>query len=808
MAHLTLPPARRGSTACLSLLCFAVACCVSLPSRGGEWGRFAERVAVVAPMLAEQPAAFGRPITDREAWGRLAKHEAFGDVVRQAEGVAKEPIPEQSDELFLDYSKTGNRTRWQRVAFRRRGRLEPLVLGECIENKGRFLPAIEATIRTICAERTWVYPAHDRSLRNFHGKLIDVDLGSSAVAWRFATADFLLGDRLKPDLRKLIRDRIERFVLVPYRDTALGKRKGNWWMKTTNNWNAVCLAGVTGTALALLPSREERAFYVAAAEEYSRSFLRGFTPDGYCSEGLGYWNYGFGHYVLLAEALSQASGGKLDLMARKEVRNAATFGARIEIANGVYPAFADCSVRARPSTLTMAFVNRRFRLGLSRWERDMATPGGYLFQSVMHSFPNSASQTPAAETPAVDVGLRSWFDKAGILLCRPAEGSACTLAAALKGGHNAEHHNHNDVGSYVAVLGSEAVLVDPGGEVYTARTFGSKRYVSKVLNSYGHPVPLVAGQLQQKGSRARASVLKTDFSAEADVLVLDIASAYKVKGLKKLVRTFRYSRKGAGTLTITDEVELAEPAAFGTAVVTFGRWKQLDPKSFLVYGFEEAAKVTVEAAGGEVELKAEEIKEDVSARKLPTRIGIDFTKPVTSGRIAVTVMPFEIAADRQGASLLRNGGFEHDAWGWDIPGGGMGSLSAERAASGKQSLRIVDTSRTDGSNISSARMPVTGRAFELRGKSYRVSGDGVALYIKFLDADRRLLNPTNHRGHIDSLLSTSGPVGQWAPFAARFTAPEGTAWLQLWIHSVTSVLTDTHLDDLEIVPTPLPPTEG
>ena len=83
-----------------------------------------------------------------------------------------------------------------------------------------------------------------------------------------------------------------------------------WWLSSTNNWNAVCLAGVTGAALATVESRRDRAFFAAAAEENIQSYLRGFTPDGYCSEGVGYWNYGFGHYMMLAETLRQASGGR------------------------------------------------------------------------------------------------------------------------------------------------------------------------------------------------------------------------------------------------------------------------------------------------------------------------------------------------------------------------------------------------------------------------------------------------------------------------------------------------------------------
>ncbi len=600
----------------------------------------AQRIEAVAAMLAERPAGFGKPISDRQAWAKLAKHSAYRRIVPSAEKSLGQPIPEQPDDLFLDFSRTGNRTRWQKVAGQRRGRISPLVLAECLENKGRFLPAFDEIVRAICAERTWVMPAHDRSLRNFNKKAIDIDLASSALAWNLATADYLLADALSAETRRLIRDNVRSRVLAPYEDMVTGKRSKNWWMQTTNNWNAVCLAGVTGAALAQIQSRSERALYVVAAEEHSKNFLRGFTADGYCSEGLGYWNYGFGHYLLLAEVIYQATAGRLDLLAREDVRNPATFGARIEIINGVYPAFADCSVSARPGAGIMHFVSRRYELGLRRWEQgDMVSPSGGLFGAMMYSFPNSASLRPPAKQPAEVLGLRTWFDKAGVLICRPGESGACRMGVALKGGHNAEHHNHNDVGSYVVVVGKRPVIVDPGAEVYTSRTFSKQRYVSKVLNSYGHSVPRVASTLQKTGKTARGRVVQTAFSDTVDTLVLDLSSAYDVAELRRLVRTFHYSRKDAGSLTVIDEVEFAAPKAFETAIITLGKWKQLGPGSLLIRDGGEAVRVDLEVVGGEFQIDAEEIHEDVKTKSLPTRIGVKLTQPVTKASITQRIRP-------------------------------------------------------------------------------------------------------------------------------------------------------------------------
>ena len=594
----------------------------------------------IAAMLADKPAAFGRPITDRPAWKKLAQLASYRQVVPRAEKLLNEPIPDQPDDLYLDFSRTGNRTRWQKVAGRRRGRIGRLTLAECLENKGRFLPALEKTIAAICQERTWVYPAHDRSLANFKGKTVGIDLASSALAWELATADYLLGGKLSTRTRKLIRENVRRRIFEPYLAMVAGKRGKNWWMTGTNNWNAVCLAGVTGSALALIEPHQQRAAFIEAARKYSRNFLRGFTADGYCSEGVGYWGYGFGHYVMLAEMIHQATDGRVDMMDPKEARVPATYPARIEIINGVYPAFADCGVTARPSPKIMHFLRRRYGWGGDpAGDADMARPGSRLFEAMMYSFPNSATKAPRAKRTAAGPGVRTWFDKAGVLICRPAAGSTCRMGVALKGGHNAEHHNHSDVGSYVVVVGRRAVLLDPGSEVYTSRTFSRRRYDSKVLNSFGHPVPRVAGRLQANGRAARGKVLRMEFTDKADTLVLDIRSAYKVAELKKLERTFVYSRQGAGRLTVRDEVAFSTAKEFETALITMGRWKKLGPKSLVVRDGDEAVRVDIEAEGGGFEIHAEQIKEDVRAASLPTRLGIKLKKPVTKAAVTMTITP-------------------------------------------------------------------------------------------------------------------------------------------------------------------------
>ena len=197
------------------------------------------QVKAVTTMLSDVPQGVGRPISDRETWQRLAECKAFKDVVRKAERLLKTPIPEQPDDLYLEFSRNGNRSRWEHVAKERRMLVGIFTMAECLENRGRFAPALAEIIRELCTERTWVIPAHDRKLDNFNGKEIDIDLGASSLGWELATAYYLLGEKLGPESRQLVAENVRRRILAPFMDMVTGKRKANWWLTTRNNWNSV-----------------------------------------------------------------------------------------------------------------------------------------------------------------------------------------------------------------------------------------------------------------------------------------------------------------------------------------------------------------------------------------------------------------------------------------------------------------------------------------------------------------------------------------------------------------------------------------
>ena len=607
-----------------------------------------QRVDEIEAMLIDGRTEFGRPIGDRAAWEKLAKREDFQEIIKKAEKLMAEPIPEQPAELYMEYFKTGNRSRFQRVAWRRRGRVRTFMLAECLENKGRFIPALEEIIEALCAEPTWIFPAHDRDaeeygtrkLENFRGESINIDLVSSALGWSMATADYLLGEKLSDKTRKLIRKNLRHHLFEPFRKTATGQDKRTYWLGLMNNWNSVCLANVTGAAMAIIEDKDERAFFATAAEVYSQNFANGSGSDGYCGEGVGYWNYGFGHYLILAEILWQSTDGKLDILDREHIPAIAKYGAHSEIINRTYPTFADCSLKAKPRARIMNYASRKLGLGWSDWENtEMVGVDSRGRFNLMYSFENSASVIPPAKKGVGGPGLRSFFPEAGVLVCRGEKGTKSSFGIAAKGGHNEEYHNNNDVGSFIVVVDDRALLVDPGKEVYTRRTFSPGRYESNVLNSFGHSVPMVAGKLQRNGQDAKGEIVRTEFTDAKDTFVIDMRTAYDVEELEKIQRTFEFSRDGAGSFTVTDEVKFTEPKSFGTALITFDKWKKVGEKSLLVYDSQKAVRVDIEVEGGEFEITSQEIKENMPNKVLPIRLGINMTEPVTKAVIKLKITP-------------------------------------------------------------------------------------------------------------------------------------------------------------------------
>lgn len=592
------------------------------------------------------PYGVGPRISDRPAWAALPLDRAQILAAAEAELARPEPVWTEAD--YLAYFTTGSREPHGKPFRDRLHRAGLFTLAAGLADDPRFTAAAVATLAAILDEPTWVIPAHDSKTQdNFYGRVTDIDLGVVMRAWTLATAGWILDEKLEPAFRDRLKSELHRRAVAPYLrrldgDTSLCKWV--WWQ---GNWNAVCHAGILGTALYVSPSKAEIERIVAGLQATIEKSFHGHADDGYCSEGIMYHNYGFGHYANLAEMLHRASHGAVDLFANPRIRAIAAFPTRFEVFDQRFPSFADTPYGSRAQRGLQSLL--AYRLNdpalLPPALRVSEKPYGFGAGSLVYDTLLIVTSPPPPPLTQAEWSPRHEFTSGGVLIVRPLAPGDTTLGAAFKGGHNAELHNHNDVGTYAIAVGDSFPVTDVGSEVYTKDTFNANRYTRPINNSYGHNVPVIDGRLQVEGRQAAARVVRRDFTPEADTWVLDLSACYDSPKLASLEREFRYFRDAVDPrIEITDRVAFKEPATYANAFMTLGAWEQRDERTL---AFTHGRNTLVATLASDAHFTVSEDK--LEGQNLPnklraTRVGIDFPEPATAFEFKVVFRPERPAA--------------------------------------------------------------------------------------------------------------------------------------------------------------------
>jgi len=561
---------------------------------------------VIRPRSEWRPCPTAR---DRAGW------EALSDPVRASLIAAAEDRrglswPELPATLFLDFVRDGNRGRYEDRHFARRDALRALVLGECAEGRGRFLDDIVNGVWALCEESFWGVPAHSFSARppfgdehsTTHTQLLGlpdtayhvIDLFAAETGALLAWTWYLLKEQLATTLPVVV-DRIEREIqeriLIPYRavDT------WGWLGKTRphpNNWNPWIHSNVLATNLLVEPDAAKRAQTVSRIVEGLDAFLAGYHADGGCDEGTSYWDRAGGSLFDCLDLLYGASKGALDAFDLPLIQEIGRYIMRMHISGSWYVNFADGAAEIAPDgdliyrygrrikdTLLMrqgAYIMRTFAsdptigtvdgstsmrdrmlIGLVRQRRGSSGSLGRLLPALFDSGePAMADATPPLIRDA-------WLDGIQVLTARERAGTADGLFLAAKGGHNAESHNHNDVGQFIVAVDGEPVLIDIGVETYTRQTFGPERYTIWTMRGSYHNLPLINGVEQAAGREYAARDVACTVTDDTAELTLDLADAYPTAaGVVAWRRTVRLERGELGRITLEDVYRLrARPHA-------------------------------------------------------------------------------------------------------------------------------------------------------------------------------------------------------------------------------------------------------
>lgn len=514
-------------------------------------------------------------------------HKTYKEqVLHLADEMRNQPLPEPTEELFALFETTGNRIKYEEVYFGRRKFLAVFGMAAMIFGRDEDVAKLEEIILSVCDEECWALPAHvnRRDDKNWR---TTVDLFASETAQTLAEIVSLVNEnerKLPKELCERVHTEIERRVFTPFFSS---KPNYGCWECAGHNWNAVCAGGIGSACLYLMAGKEEERLQ-KCLDRLCNSltyYLDGFEEDGACMEGIGYFTYGMTYFVGFAEQLYRYSNGKTDLFDNEKLKKIAQFQQKMYFGCGQTISFSDGEMHARFRMGLTRFLAEKYdgvRVPNEALAADFETDTCYRFMGLCRDYlwtknmehavgsgTNTVNGTEEMVTEKTAKKESAFTVRHDILpsaqwsICESANG----VGMAIKGGNNAEPHNHNDVGSFLYIVGGEQLVTDLGAGEYTKDYFGADRYEILCNSSMGHSVPLPNGKIQQNGEWHRATAFEADGKGNTKI---NFSAAYPIGNIRHLERETRFSLED-GSLLVTDTFEMPiRSARFIEQVVTQG----------------------------------------------------------------------------------------------------------------------------------------------------------------------------------------------------------------------------------------------
>ena len=486
---------------------------------------------------------------------------------------------------YLHVATSGDRQTIQKVQRKRRNAMMALMLAECVEYRKRFTLKVADLVWLILEESFWGSPAHLHGRRPQEVVLPDinerfVELFNADTAKDLVLVSYFMDrqlDAITPRLRQRIYHEVEQRIFrhAPARlaefaaAVRAGKRVNNWSAWVGKNW-LLCL-------LLLEKDGEKLRRGIRGALQMLDTYIAGFPADGSVSEGPNYWVAGSGRLFEAMRILRQLAPD-IDPYDDPLIRNILEFVAKVYIGNGYFVSNADSSAKMalNPYFLAEMAVTLQSPV-LARMVREFPPQAGQLEKTAKfdHFMVRqyeifSRRQLPRAKALVVTDAFKAhtWLPGLQLLLARSEDESGFLVTA--KGGHNAESHNHNDVGVFAVYLNKQPVIVDPGKRIYVMGSFTEKRYTPEHWNhtSSHHNLPSFNSVEQAAGREFRAMATTVDRTAGNIDFSADLRTAYPPEAhLEKFHRHLRLQRDG-GRVVLTDDYQLATALPIEMAFMT------------------------------------------------------------------------------------------------------------------------------------------------------------------------------------------------------------------------------------------------
>ncbi len=334
-----------------------------------------------------------------------------------------------------------------------------------------------------------------------------------------------------------------------------GNNTGISWMKSTNNWNAVCNGGVLTAALAFMEADVHRCSQLA--EGTIRGFeylLPKFAPDGAWYEGTGYWAYTMKYLTIACSTLEASCGTLFGLENTPGFKRSQTYSLDLEGATGSF-AFGDGSgnhVKAPYMYYWAKVYDDKEIGGAAKYAMDKFSFNANAFDLIYYN-PDYVSDTYHRPLSTYRAGTE-------VVTIASGHEKEDTVIAITGGLGTGTSHDHIDSGSVVVDINGMRLIGDTGAEHYDATGyFADGRYYYYKARPEGHNVFVINPQelYDQDGNfyhgQAKDAYSTATLDKETGVATMDLTAAYTRDASNAERKIYLTENSGA---VIEDEITL------------------------------------------------------------------------------------------------------------------------------------------------------------------------------------------------------------------------------------------------------------
>ena len=440
-----------------------------------------------------------------------------------------------------------------------------LFFAELATGQGKYMDQLMNGTFYMCEVTSWVLSHHFFLQKSGHffpqsyDNAIDLRAGDvgSVMAWvyYYFHNEF---DKIEPEISRRLYEELDKRIMTPYLTEKHFGWKGDNYVPGRdhlNNWTPWCSVNCLEVFALCEKDMDRYAKAAYMSMESVDKYLNNIEGDGCCDEGPTYWYQGPAKNFEYLLFLNWITGGKVNALDNPMIKRMGEYISSSVIGNGWVVNFSDASARGGGNPLVIYNYGKGVNSPLMKHYAAYVLNGkpitpirDHFIIRMFYSF--LVKDELKEETPELVQEPYTWYPETQICYMREDDG----FFVATKGGHNAQSHNHNDIGTVSLYYKAIPFLIDAGVGTYITKTFSPQRYEIWTMQGNYHNIPMINGIPEKEGRQYESK--QSTFNPKTMTFSVDFAGTYPAEAcVNSMLRNVTLKK---GVVTIRDSYSLSQ----------------------------------------------------------------------------------------------------------------------------------------------------------------------------------------------------------------------------------------------------------